>query len=519
MRLAILRRSIAAAAAITLLTIPSAFADTVDGFDSVATGFQSTVDLGAVQPGSDSPVDVYFKLTCGGTSHVNSTQAVRLVPSTRIVPSGGGYSVGTLTFGLGSAWPADGEACPADLQPTIGGPLHVIVTAPMTPGLHYRYTFSWSRNLVPTTPTDSGTFSGTNPQVTIYLDVPAPTVNTPPQLQLPADSTVEGNTTGGALAAYTVTATAAEDAVAPTPACLPAIGSLLSLGPNTITCTATDSGGLQATGSFQITVVDTTDPVLHGMPGDVALTTTDPGGAALTYTSPTATDIVDGAPTVQCAPVSGSIVPVGDTPVTCTATDASGNTAAASFAVHVTLIRPTPPQLQLPADSTVEGNTTGGALAAYTVTATDAEDAVAPTPACLPAIGSLLSLGPNTITCTATDSGGLQATGSFQITVVDTTDPVLHGMPGDVALTTTDPGGATLTYTSPTATDIVDGAPTVQCAPVSGSIVPVGDTPVTCTATDASGNTAAASFAVHVTLIRPTPPQLQLPADSTVEGN
>jgi hypothetical protein len=265
------------------------------------------------------------------------------VPATRIIPGGGGYSVGTLTFGLGSAWPADGEPCPTDLPPTIGGPMHVLVTAPDAPGLHYRYVFTWSQNLVPTTPTDAGTFSGSNPQITIYLDVPDTAVNTPPELQLPADSTVEGNATGGAAAAYTVTATDAEDAVAPTPSCSPATGSLLPLGMNTISCTATDSAGLGASGSFHITVVDTTDPVLNGMPGDVSLTTNDPGGTTLTYTTPTATDVVDSAPVVQCSPASGSTIPVGDTAVTCTASDASGNTASASFAAHVTLVQTPPP--------------------------------------------------------------------------------------------------------------------------------------------------------------------------------
>jgi hypothetical protein len=344
MRPAVIRRSLAAAAAVMLLTVPSVFAETVDlDTDLLTTGNQNVIDLGTVPAGSDQTVDVYFVLTCSGTSHVDSTQAVRVVPATRIIPSGGGYSVGTLTFGLGSAWPADGEPCPTDLPPTIGGPMHVVVTAPDAPGLDYRYVFTWSRNLVPTTTTDAGTFAGSNPQITISLDVAEPTVNTPPELQLPADSTVEGNATGGAVAAYTVTATDAEDAVAPTPSCSPATGSLLPLGTNTISCSASDSAGLGASGSFHITVVDTTDPVLQGMPGDVTLTTNDPGGAALTYTPPTATDVVDDTPNVQCSPVSGSTIPVGDTTVTCTATDASGNTASASFAAHVTLVETPPP--------------------------------------------------------------------------------------------------------------------------------------------------------------------------------
>jgi len=503
MRLAIARRAIAAAAAITLLTIPSAFAESVAASFDLLDSSQNTRDLGTVQPGADVPLDVYFTLTCSGTNHVNSNQAVRLSSAVRTAPTGGGYSVGGLTFGLGSAWPVDGQPCPAGLPPTIGGPLHIIVTAPTEPGNDYRYFFSWNRAVTPASSNDVGVFDGTNPSITIFLDVPGGTVNTPPTLNLPADSVVEGNRTGGATAAYVVTASDAEDSVAPTPSCIPALGSLLPLGQNTISCSATDSGGLTANGSFKVTVVDTTDPTLSGMPGDISLTTSDPSGTTLTYSAPTASDIVDWSPAVACSPASGSKIPVGDTTVTCTATDDSGNAASASFVAHVTRLN-TPPTLNLPADSTVEGNTTGGAAAAYVVTASDIEDAVAPTPSCSPALGSVLPLGQNTINCSATDSGGLTANGSFKISIQDTTPPTISGMPGDINLTTSDPSGTTLTYSMPTASDIVDASPAVNCAPASGSTIPVGDTTVSCTATDDSGNSASASFVAHVTRLHVT---------------
>jgi hypothetical protein len=38
---------------------------------------------------------------------------------------------------------------------------------------------------------------------------------------------------------------------------------------------------------------------------------------------------------VSCSPASGSVFPIGDTTVACTATDASGNVAKGSFSVHV----------------------------------------------------------------------------------------------------------------------------------------------------------------------------------------
>jgi hypothetical protein len=84
-------------------------------------------------------------------------------------------------------------------------------------------------------------------------------------------------------------------------------------------------------------IADTTPPVIEGMPGDQDLVTTDPAGTVLAYELPTATDDRDPAPVLACDPAPGALVPVGLTTVTCTATDATGNAAAATFVavVHI----------------------------------------------------------------------------------------------------------------------------------------------------------------------------------------
>ena len=166
------------------------------------------------------------------------------------------------------------------------------------------------------------------------MSVPA---NTPPVLTLPSDMTVQADVPGGWTAAYAVSATNAEDDPDPSPVCAPAVGDLVPLGTATVNCTATDSAGSAASGSFQVTVVDTTGPALHGMPGPMTMTTTDASGMTVSFTAPTATDIVDASPSVGCAPASGSWFAVGTTSVTCTATDASGNSSHASFDVSVAL--------------------------------------------------------------------------------------------------------------------------------------------------------------------------------------
>jgi hypothetical protein len=51
---------------------------------------------------------------------------------------------------------------------------------------------------------------------------------------------------------------------------------------------------------------------------------------------------------------------------------------------------------------------------------------------------------------------------------------------------------------SATASDLVSGSVAVTCLPASGSTFPLGITAVSCTATDAAGNSASAGFTVTV---------------------
>jgi X-Pro dipeptidyl-peptidase len=97
---------------------------------------------------------------------------------------------------------------------------------------------------------------------------------------------------------------------------------------------------------------DTVAPAFT-VPDDQAVTApAGAGGAAVTWTLPVATDDQDPHPSVACDPASGSTFPSGTTTVTCTATDASGNTASGTF--HVTVnTTPAPP-------SDAGGTTVGG---------------------------------------------------------------------------------------------------------------------------------------------------------------
>ena len=101
-------------------------------------------------------------------------------------------------------------------------------------------------------------------------------------------------------------------------------------------------GGYDAAVASRAFAPDTVAPVLDGVPGPVAVEVGDGNGAAVSYAAPTATDNEDPSPAVACDPASGSVFPIGTTSVTCTAEDAYGNTATATFPVTVRSKAPEP---------------------------------------------------------------------------------------------------------------------------------------------------------------------------------
>ncbi|HYM84581.1 MAG TPA: HYR domain-containing protein [Candidatus Dormibacteraeota bacterium] len=326
------RRAVALGAAALLLATSGVFADTAGAStDGVTVDAFGNIDPGTVGPGATLNLLVAFKVTCGGFTHLDPGDTVTVTFNGGTIPPGGAASAMPATIGPAPAsWPADGTGCDFPAQTFTGGtPSHLTLTAPTAAG-HYTYTLDFTATSPKAGAVKSLAFADF--ALTVVSDQP-------PALQLPSPITVEGNTTGGATVTYTATATDAEDSPPPTPTCSPVSGAFFPLGTTTVGCTVTDSGGNTTTGSFNVTVVDTTPPTLTNVPGDMALTSYDPSGTVATWTDPTATDVVDPSPSVACVPASGGLFPVGSTAVTCTTTDASGNHSAASFHVSVALVR------------------------------------------------------------------------------------------------------------------------------------------------------------------------------------
>ncbi|HUR69999.1 MAG TPA: HYR domain-containing protein [Candidatus Thermoplasmatota archaeon] len=330
-----------------------------------------------------------------------------------------------------------------------------------------------------------------------------------------ADVVAEATSAAGAVVTYTApTAHDQEDGDVPV-TCAPASGASFALGATSVTCNATDSGGHAAVPtSFLVTVRDTTPPLVADA-SDVVAEASGASGATVTFPAPATSDLVDGAGVAACAPASGGAFALGDTTVTCAATDAAGNAATPrSFLVHV--VDTTAPSIDAAADVVAEATGASGSVVAYAAPAThDAVDG-AGVATCAPASGSAFALGATTVTCGASDAHGNTASGtSFLVTVRDTTAPLVDDV-ADVVAEATGASGAPVAYAPPATSDAVDGAGHATCAPASGSAFALGATSVACSATDASGNSAATSFTV--TVVDTTAPLLEGVADVVAEA-
>lgn len=191
-------------------------------------------------------------------------------------------------------------------------------------------------------------------------------------------------------------------------------------------------------------------------------------------------------------------------------------TSLSPFAI---LVPRSVPVISAPAFVAAEATGPAGAVVTFAVTVSDPGDPN-PTLTCAPPSGSVFALGTTTVTCTARNAHGGEATASFPVTVSDTTPPTLS-VPGPITVTATSGAGAVVTYTA-SASDLVDGTVTPTCAPPSGETFPPGTTTVTCNAQDAAGNAAApGTFTVTVNPLPPADPLANLVAlvNQLVPGN
>jgi hypothetical protein len=223
---------------------------------------------------------------------------------------------------------------------------------------------------------------------------------------------------------------------------------------------------------------------------------------------------VSGSGAAVCLPASGSVFPLGTTPVSCSATDAAGNTSHA--VLSVTVQDRGAPVVEAMPNLLVEATGPTGSHAAWgTVAAVDDVDPGTLPTTCTPASGSAFALGTTTVTCAAADAAGNHGESRFTVEVVDTTAPNVFVPPSAVAEATSSLG-AEVAFGAATATDAVTTEVTAACDRESGSTFGLGVTTVTCRATDAAGNVGSASFGV--TVVDTTAPSLSVSDDLLAEA-
>ena len=113
-----------------------------------------------------------------------------------------------------------------------------------------------------------------------------------------------------------------------------AIDAAYPVGVTTITWTATDASGNFATATQTVTVVDVEAPVFASRSVSVMeVNATSPNGALVKYDVHVGDNV--GVTSLVCEPPSGSVLSAGSHSVTCTASDAAGNSSSQSFSVNV----------------------------------------------------------------------------------------------------------------------------------------------------------------------------------------
>jgi hypothetical protein len=154
-----------------------------------------------------------------------------------------------------------------------------------------------------------------------------------------------------------------------------------------------------------------------------------------------------------------------------------------------------PPVLSCPSNIVTSCRGVGGVKVSYTVGISDNCDGN-PTLSIVPPSGSTFFPGTNVVTATGTDAGGNSNVCTFLVIVLDNSPPQIV-CPPDRSVIATTPNGARV-YFSAAAFDNCDDSPVITYLPPSGSLFPLGVTPVTCIARDASGNFSTCVFNVTV---------------------
>jgi len=288
----------------------------------------------------------------------------------------------------------------------------------------------------------------------------------------------------------------------------PLAGSTVSgVGPHGVILTATDASNNSETCNATLTLVDVTPPSITTCANNQSAVANSSCQAAVpNFTIGVVVSDNCGGVTLSQSPTAGTLVGLGVTNVTITATDGAGLTATcgATFTVTDT----TTPSAGATCPANISVNTDPGSANATGVSwpppsftdncSSAANITITPThtpPATFP-------IGVTSVTYTARDEATNETVCSFTITVVDAEAPSFNGTCPTTITANADAGacGSVVSWVEPTATDNSGQPRTViqTQGPAAGSTFNVGTTQIQYSASDAAGNTALCNFDVIV---------------------
>jgi len=277
------------------------------------------------------------------------------------------------------------------------------------------------------------------------------------------------------------------------------------LGTNTVDITVVDNNGNSSTQSVTVTVVDVINPVAIGQNITLSL---DTNGQLILDPALIDNGSYDNCNyTLTASPNIFGPSNIGVNNVILVITDTSGNTHYTT--VQVTIIDTVDPVVNTQ-NININLDSNGSAtITANQVNNGSTDNAQIASMSVAPDTFTCSDLGANTVTLTVTDTSGNTQTGTATVTVSDITVPTITA-PATVNTTTNTACTATgVTLGTPVTADNCSVASVTNDAPAA---FPIGNTTVTWTVTDGSGNTATATQTVTVT--DGTNPTITAPADS-----
>ncbi|MCT4581480.1 MAG: HYR domain-containing protein [Flavobacteriales bacterium] len=321
----------------------------------------------------------------------------------------------------------------------------------------------------------------------------------PPTISCPGDQNVDLSTACDyTLIDYTGLATVTDNCSGISISQSPAVGTIIT-ATTTVTLTATDGAGNTANCTFDVIPTDNLAPSIVCLGDQSEFVDANCGFTVPDYTAlVTATDNCSSNITLSQSPVAGTVVGVGTQVITITGTDANGNAGNCTFNLNVadSII----PTITCPVDQvdSFDGNCEF-TLLDYTALAIVSDNCGAPVVTQSPVVGTVVTAN-TLITLTVDDGNGNTVNCSFNLSLNDTTKPVVNCLADEAIYLDENCQVLLPDYTQEgTIYDNCDDNLSISQTPSAGSVYEKLDTvAVTLIAEDASGNIDSCTFNVRV---------------------